>query len=112
MVTRSDECRVLVYNLYMWRRKWGQALALAQEAGFSAREIVTPAEAAGCRALLILGDDVSPAEADMASQTRLPVLLTPDATTAHQRLPQATLLPADRAEQLATWQALLAPGPQ
>jgi hypothetical protein len=111
IVTHSDECRVLVYQLYMWRRKWGQALALAQEAGFSAREIVTPAEAAGCKALLILGDDLSPAEADVASQTGLPILLTPDATAAHQRLPQATVLPSDRAEQLAAWQALLAGKP-
>jgi hypothetical protein len=111
MVTRSDECRVLIYPLYMWRRKWGLALACAEEAGLRVREIVEPTEAEGCQALLVLGDDLSPTEAEMARATGLPIVLTPGADAARQRLPEATMLPTARAEQVTTWQDLLAGQP-
>jgi hypothetical protein len=103
LVARGEECRTLIYPQYMWRRKWGLALASAEEAGLRVREITDPAEAAGCAALLILGDDLAPDEVDLARATGLPLVLTPDAAAAQQRLPEATMLPTDRAEQEALW---------
>jgi hypothetical protein len=106
LIARQEECRALIYPLYMWRRKWGRALASAEEAGLRVREIVAPAEAADCRAVLILGDDLSPQEAELARATGLPVFVTPEAQAAQQRLPEATMLPGDAAGQVARWREL------
>jgi len=107
-VAPSEECRVLIYPMYMWRRKWGLALALAEGAGFRVREVRGPAEAAGCQALLVLGDDLAPAEEQAVRAIGLPVVLTPGAEAAKQRLAEAVLLPADAAGQVAMWQERLA----
>jgi len=102
-VAPSEECRVLIYPMYMWRRKWGMALATAQEAGFQVREVTKPSEAAGCKALLVLGDGLAPAEEQVVRAFGLPVVLTPQADAARARLPEAASLPADREAQIAAW---------
>ena len=110
-VAPSAECRVSVYPLYMWRRWWGRALATAQEAGFRVREVCTPAEARGCKALLVLGADLTPAEAETVRAMGLPVVFPEGAATARMRLPEATVLPSDAAEQVAAWKPWLRQGP-
>jgi len=107
-VAPSEECRVLIYPLYMWRRKWGRALASAEEAGFRVREVCRPTEAAGCSALLVLGDGLTPAEERTVRDMELPVVLAPGAEAAKQRFPGAAMLPADAAGQVALWKERLA----
>jgi len=102
-VPPSEECRVLIYPMYMWRRKWGLALAAAQEAGYRVREVCGPSEAAGCGALLVLGDGLTAEEARLVAQMGLPVVITPGAEAAQQALPGAEVLPADREGQVAVW---------
>jgi hypothetical protein len=102
----SAEWHVPIYSAYMWRRKWGEALASAQEAGFRVREVVKPSDAAGCKALLILSDSLTPAEAQTVRGFGLPVLLTPGAHDAAQVFPEAPVLPADWAAKVALWQGL------
>jgi len=109
-VAPSEECRVLIYPQYMWRRKWGRALAAAEEAGFRVREVLGPDDALGCKALLVLADALTPTEADTVRRIGLPPVLVPDATEAKSLLPDASLLPADAAGQIALWRTLLPAG--
>lgn len=110
-VVPSEECRVLLYPQYMWRRKWGLALAAAEDAGYRVREITGQAEAAGCKTLLVLGDSLTPAEEETVRRIGLPVVLTPGADAAAKALPQATVLPKEREAQTALWKARLVAGP-
>jgi hypothetical protein len=110
-VPPSAESRVSVYPLYMWRRWWGRALATAQTAGFRVREVCTPAAAQGCKALLVLAADLTPAEVDAVRAFGLPPLLPEGAAAAQARLPEAVVLPSAAAEQAATWAAWLRPRP-
>jgi hypothetical protein len=106
-VPPSEECRVLVYNMYMWRRKWGLALAAAREAGFRVHEVVKPTDAARCKALLVLGDNLTAAEETVVREMHLPMILIPGAAAIQRAFPGATMLSANRAEQAAMWKARL-----
>lgn len=105
-VPRSEECRGSVYGMYMWRRKWGLALATASDAGLTMRELVTPGDAAGARAVLLLGDAVSEEDEATLRATGLPIVLLPGADGARERFLEATQLPAGRAEQVEVWRGI------
>ena len=109
-VAPSEECRVAVYPLYMWRRWWGRALATAQEAGFRVREVLTPAEAAGGKALLVLAADLTPTETATVRAMGLPLVLPEGAEAAKKQLIGATTLPSGAAAQVAAWKQWLPPG--
>jgi hypothetical protein len=106
-VAPSAECRVSVYPLYMWRRWWGRALATAQDAGLRPREVLSPEEARGCQALLVLAAGLTAGEAQTARAMGLPVFLPEGAEAAKQELAEATTLPKDAAGQIEVWKRLL-----
>lgn len=107
----SAESRVSIYPLYMWRRWWGRALATAQGAGFRVREVTTPAAAQGCKALLVLAADLTPAEVAAVRALGLPIVLPEGADAAKVRLPEATVLPSAAAEQATAWMPWLSVRP-
>ena len=106
-VAPSEECRSLIYPMYMWRRKWGRALAAAEDSGFRVQEVFKPADATGSKALLVLGDNLTSAEEKAVRDFGLPVVLTDGASAAQKLFPAAPLLPADAAGQSALWKARL-----
>jgi hypothetical protein len=109
-VPPSEECRVLLYPQYMWRRKWGRALASAETAGLRVREALVPPHAAGCRAVLVLGDGLTAGEEQAVLSFGLPVVLTQGAEAARQRFPDAAMLPEDADGQVALWRERFATG--
>jgi hypothetical protein len=106
-VPHSEECRVLIYPMYMWRRAWGEALASAQEAGFRAREVVEPADAAGCKAVLVLGDSLPAEEEQTVRDMGLPIVMIPSPDGVKRTFAGAEMLPSDWAAQVAMWKGML-----
>jgi hypothetical protein len=106
-VPHAEECRVLIYPMYMWRRAWGEALASAQEAGFRAREVVKPADAKGCKALLVLGDSLPADEEKFVRDLKLPTVMVPSPDGVKRTFAGAQMLPADWAAQVALWKGML-----
>lgn len=105
----SEECRVLIYPMYMWRRKWGMALATAGEAGYETREAVRAEDATGSRAVLVLADALTPDEEAAVRGMGQPVILMPGADALKQRFAEATVLPDGRDAQVAQWRERTGP---
>ena len=91
---------------------WDAALAGATAAGCQVRIVSAMSEAAGAKAVPVLGEGLAPDEAREIGKTGLPIFLLPKSKPAAQTPPEATVLPGDEAAQNQIWSKLLTAGGQ
>jgi hypothetical protein len=85
----SQEWKLMVYDVYMTRREWGQALTRATKQGYVPRLVGDRAEAQGCVRVLVLGDSLSTDETGFVRSLGLPIWALPGATKVKDMLPEA-----------------------